>query len=372
MLRVVEVKTRKQLKCFIEFPYKLYSNNQFWIPPLKFDEMNTLRKDKNPAFEYCYAKYWLAYQDDTLVGRIAGIINRRAIEKWEQNYARFGWFDFIDDLDVAKCLLYKVEAWAKEEGLCGIQGPMGFCDMDKEGMLIEGFDETGTFSTQYNYPYYPKYMELNGYSKDVDWLEFILDVPDNMPENIIKIAEMVEKRNKLKVLSFDKTKDILPYAPAIFKMINETYEALYNVVPLSDEQIEFYVKQYISSINPEFLKIVVDCNDNLAAFGIGIPSLAKALQKTKGQLFPFGFMKILKALKVNDSVDLLLVAVRPDLQGKGVNSLLMKSMAESCWKYGIKQANCNPQLESNLKVQAQWKHFTGKQNKRRRSYFKSI
>ncbi|HHY81777.1 MAG TPA: GNAT family N-acetyltransferase [Clostridiales bacterium] len=372
MLKVVEVKTKRQLKKFIEFPYKLYANNPYWIPPLRIDEMNTLRWDKNPAFSYCKARYWLVYKNNKIAGRIAGIINYRAIEKWGHKYARFGWFDFIDDIEVAKCLLKLVEDWAREEGMSGIQGPMGFCDLDREGMLVEGFDEMGTFTTIYNYPYYPKYMEMIGYSKDVDWFEYILEVPDKLNDNIVKVAEMVEKRNNLRTISFKKSKDILPYARAIFEMINEAYKDLYNVVPLSDEQVDFYVKQYFSIVNPDYIKIVLDKDDRLAAFGIGFPSLAEALKRTKGKLFPLGFVRLLKAMKVNNSVDLLLVAVRPDLQGKGVNALLMKAMAEACWKNGIKIAHCNPQLENNLKVRSQWKHFTGQQNKKRRCYYKDF
>lgn len=372
MLKVVEIRTKKQLKKFVTFPFKLYGNHPYWIPPLLVDEMTTLRWDKNPAFSYCQARYWLVYKDDRPAGRIAGIINQRAIEKWGKKYARFGWFDFIDDPEVVKCLLKLVEDWAKEQGMVGIQGPMGFCDLDKEGMLVDGFDEPGTFTTLYNYPYYPEYMEKMGYTKDVDWYEYILEVPDRLGDNIVKVAEAVKQRMQLRTITFTKSKQILPYAKAIFDMINEAYKDLYNVVPLSDEQVEFYIKQYFGVANPDFIKIVLDKNDRLAAFGIGFPSLAKTLQKTKGKLLPLGFIRLIKALKVNNSVDMVLVAVRPDLQGKGVNSILMKAMTEACWKNGIKIAHLNPQLENNLKVRSQWKHFTGQQNKKRRCYFKDF
>jgi GNAT superfamily N-acetyltransferase len=372
LLTVVEVKTKRQLKKFVEFPFQLYKNNPYWIPPLRADEMNTLRWDRNPAFSYCKAKYWLVYKNGRMAGRIAGIINRRAIEKWNRKYARFGWLDFIDDPEVVRCLLGLVEDWARQEGMTGIQGPMGFCDLDREGMLIEGFDEVGTFTTLYNYPYYPRYMELMGYKKDVDWYEYILEVPEKLNDNILKVAELIEEKNKLRTITFDKPKQILPYAKAIFDTINEAYKDLYNVVPLNDEQVEFYVKQYFSVVNPDFVNIVLDKDDKLAAFSLGFPSLAKTLQKTKGKLLPLGFIRMLRALRVNNSVDLLLVAVRPDLQGKGVNSLLMKAMAEACWKNGIKVAHLNPQLESNLKVRSQWKHFTGQQHKKRRCYVKEL
>lgn len=372
MLKVVEVRTKKQLKKFVAFPNKLYGKHPYWIPPLRVDEMTTLRWDKNPAFSYCEAKYWLVYKDNKPAGRIAGIINHRAIEKWGKKYARFGWFDFIDDPEVVECLLNLVENWAIEQGMTGIQGPMGFCDLDKEGMLVDGFDELGTFTTLYNYPYYPEYMEKMGYTKDVDWYEYIVEIPDRLGDNVLKVAEAVKKRMQLRTITFTKAKQILPYGKAIFDMINEAYKDLYNVVPLTDEQVDFYIKQYFSVANPDFIKLVLDKDDKLAAFGIGFPSLAKTLQKTKGKLLPIGFIRLIKALKVNNSVDMVLVAVRPDLQGKGVNSLLMKAMAEACWKNGIKIAHLNPQLENNLKVRSQWKHFSGQQNKKRRCYYKEF
>ena len=372
MLNVVEVKTKRQLKRFIDFPYELYADNPYWIPPLRVDELSTLRWDKNPAFSYCEARYWMVYKDNQIVGRIAGIINHEAIEKWGQGYARFGWLDLIDDLEVMKCLLQQVENWAREKGLSGIQGPMGFCDLDKEGMLIDGFDEMGTFTTLYNYAYYPKYMEILGYSKDVDWYEYIMEVPEKLSDDIVRVAEAVKEKNKLKTITFTKPKQILPYAKAIFDLINEAYSDLYNVVPLSDEQVEFFTKQYFSVVNPDYINLVLDESDQLAAFSIGFPSLAKSLQKTKGKLLPLGFIRLLRALKVNNSVDMLLIAVRPDLQGKGVNSLLFKAMAEACWKNGVKVAHLNPQLEDNRKVRSQWKRFTGQQNKKRRCYYKDF
>ncbi|NLC43996.1 MAG: GNAT family N-acetyltransferase [Clostridiales bacterium] len=372
MLNVVEVKTKRQLKRFVDFPYELYADNPYWIPPLRADEISTLRWDKNPAFAYCEARYWLVYRDNKIVGRVAGIINHEAIEKWGKKYARFGWFDFIDDLDVIKCLLQQVESWARENGLSGIQGPMGFCDMDKEGMLIDGFDEMGTFTTLYNYEYYPKYMEMLDFSKDVDWYEYIMEVPEKLNDEIIKMAELVKEKNKLKTITFTKPKQILPYAKAIFDLLNEAYRDLYNVVPLSDEQIDFFIKQYFSVVNPDYVNIVLDSNDSLVAFSIGFPSLAKTLQKTKGKLLPLGFIRMIRALKVNNSVDMLLIAVRPDLQGKGVNSLLMKAMTEACLRNGVKVAHLNPQLEDNRKVRSQWKRFTGQQNKTRRCYFKDF
>lgn len=372
MLKIVEVKTRRQLRDFIMFPFKLYKDNPYWVPPLIIDEVNTLMENRNPAFEYCRAKYWLAYKDGKLAGRIAGIINKRANKKWDRDHARFGWFDLIDDREVANGLLKTVEDWALAEGLSGVHGPMGFCDLDKEGLLVEGFDEPGSFTTIYNHPYYVEYLEENGYEKDVDWVEYRIKVPTELPESILKIAKRIQDRLGVRLVSFKKAKDILPYGQEIFQVLNDAYKDLYGVVALTEAQIDFYIKQYFSSINPDYVKIVLDKEGKLAAFGIGIPSLGEAFQKTKGRLFPFGFLKILRAIKKNENLDLLLVAVRPDMQNKGVNSLLMTSIAEECWKNGITTAYCNPELEDNYKIQAQWKYFDKTQHKRRRCYHKTL
>lgn len=372
VIELKEVKTYRDLKKFIDFPYKLYAGNKYWVPPLRIDEINTLRWDKNPAFEYCEAKYWIALEDEKVVGRIAGIINNRYIEKWDYKNARFGWIDFIDDERVSRALLETVEAWAREKGMSGVHGPLGFCDMDKEGMLIDGFDEIGTLTTIYNYSYYPVHIEKWGYIKDADWVEYELDVPKQIPSVIEKAAQNALKRFKLKVLDTKKAKDLLPYAKGIFDLLNEAYKDLYGVVALTDEQIQLYTKQYFSFINPDYVKVVLDRNDKVVAFGIALPSLTLALQKTRGRLFPFGFIYILNALKRNNTIDLCLVAVKPELQGKGVNAILMSEINKKCIENGIVKAQCNPQLEYNIKVRAQWKYYNTKQHKKRRCYIKYL
>ncbi|MCM8899647.1 GNAT family N-acetyltransferase [Caldicoprobacter algeriensis] len=372
MVEIKEVKTRKDLKKFVYFPYKLYAGNKYWVPPLVMDEMNTLRQDKNPAFEYCEARYWLALKDGEVVGRIAGIINYKYIEKWEQKNARFGWIDFIDDPEVSKALLATVEGWAREKGMTGLHGPLGFCDLDREGMLVEGFDEMGTFTTIYNYPYYPVHLENNGYVKDVDWLEYELEVPLQLPEVIQRASQDALRRFNLKVLDAKRPKDFIPYVKGIFNLLNEAYKDLYGVVPLTDKQIELYTKQYFGFVNPDYVKVILDQNGEVVAFGIAFPSLTQAMRKTSGKLLPFGFIHILKALKKNDTIDLCLVAVKPELQGKGVNAILMSEIHKACIRNGIVKAECNPQLESNVKVRSQWRYFNFRQHKRRRCYIKYL
>lgn len=369
---IKEVTNKKQLKAFIDFPTRLYKNHRYYVPPLRFDEKSTLQKKSNPAFDYCEARYWLAYKNDKVVGRIAGIINNAYIEKWHNKYMRFGWIDFEDDEQIAKALTAQVETWAKEKGMTAVNGPMGFTDLDHEGMLVEGFDQMGTLAAIYNHPYYPLFIEKLGYTKDADWVEYKIKIPEAIPEKIEKLAGIVERRYDLKVVKARKAKEILPYTKEIFELINSAYEGLYGVVPLTDKQIKYYTKQYFSFIRTDFVPLVIDKEGHLVAFGITMPSLSTALQKAKGSLLPFGFFHILKALKKNNLVDLYLVAIRKDLQGKGINAILMHEMAKSYIKNGIKYAESNPELELNKKVQSIWEHYEAVQHKRRRCYIKHL
>jgi hypothetical protein len=371
-ITVKEVLDKKGLKKFIGFPYKLYKGNPYYIPPLRFDEEATLRKDKNPAFEYCEARYWLAYKNDKVVGRIAAILNKSYIEKWNSKHLRFGWVDFEEDENILLELMLKVEQWARELGMEAVHGPLGFTDLDYEGTLIEGFDQVGTMASIYNYPYYPTFFEKTGYQKHTDWVEFKIKVPGEMIEKLDKLAHIVERRNNLKVIRFTKAKQLLPYADDIFQLINEAYGDLYGVVPLTEKQVKYYTKQYFSFIRPDFVSMVVDNEGKLAAFGITMPSLSKALQKAKGRLLPLGFLHLLRAIKKNNVADLLLVAIRKDLQGKGVNALLMRESLKAYIKAGIKHAESNPELEDNKKVQAIWELFEATQHKKRRCYIKHL
>ncbi|HEY9076053.1 MAG TPA: GNAT family N-acetyltransferase [Anaerolineaceae bacterium] len=367
-----EITSLKDLRAFIRFPLSLYRNHPCYVPALFVDDYETLRRDKNPAFEDCQARYWMAYRDNVPVGRIAAILNRKHIEKWNQPYMRFSWFDFIDDPAVPEALLETVENWAREEGMEAVHGPLGFTDLDREGMLVEGFNELATLSTFYNYPYYPQHMARLGYVKDIDWMEYEISMPAEPPETIAKAAGIVAKRYGLKLLEVKKKKELLAYAPELFEILNEEYQHLYGTVPLSKKQVDLYIRQYFGFITPDFVPIVVDGNGKMIAFGITLPSLSRALQKGRGELLPFGFLHLLKALRKNDRADLYLVAIRKEYQGRGVNALLMMKMFEVFRKMGIQKIETNPELETNQAVQTQWKYFDKRQHKRRRIFIKRI
>lgn len=369
---VKEVTTPRELKSFIHFPFELYQGNPNWVPTLMFDELNTLRKDKNPAFEFCEAKYWLAVRDGKTVGRVAAILNKRHIEKWGQRYLRFGWIDFIDDPSVSTALMKTVENWAKEIGLTAVHGPLGFTDLDREGMLVEGFNELGTLATIYNHPYYPQHMESLGYAKDTDWVEYELTVPPVPNETIARIADISLRRNKLSILECRNKKELLKYAKDLFRLIDDEYKHLYGTIPLTEKQVEAYIDQYFGFVTPDFVPIIMDQYNRMVAFGVVMPSLSYALQKSKGNLFPLGFIHLLRALKKNDRADAYLVAVRSEYQGKGVNAILMNKMHNVFSKLGITKLESNPELETNLNVQGQWKHYEHRQHKRRRVFIKHL
>jgi len=369
---IKEVTTQSELKEFVNYPLTLYRNHPCYVPNLFDDDMHTLRRDTNAAFEYADARYWLAYKDGRLAGRIAGIINRRAIEKWQSPYVRFSWFDFEDDIEISRALLAVVEAWGQENGLSAIHGPLGFTDLDREGMLVEGFEELGTMATFYNYAYYPAHMEQLGYSKDIDWLEYEVDVPAEVPEKISRLAEIVLKRNNLHVMQFKRKKEMLAYAGQLFGLLNDEYKNLYGMVALNERQIEAYTQQYFGLVNQDFVPMIADEHDRLVAFGVALPSLSHALQKSRGKLFPFGFLHLLKALRWNNRGDLYLVAIRSEYQGMGLNAVLINLIIRVFNRMGITRVESNPELETNLKMRTQWKHFDVRQHKRRRIFIKNL
>jgi ribosomal protein S18 acetylase RimI-like enzyme len=372
-VEVREIITSSDLKKFIRFPHELYKNNPNWVPPLEFDEMNTFRRDKNPAYDNAEAAFWLAYKDGRVVGRIAGIISRSYIESWGHKNARFGWIDFVDDAEVSKALLDTVEKWALEKGMTAVHGPLGFTDMDHEGMLVEGFDELGTMATIYNHPYYPQHMERLGYEKDVDWIEFEITVPDAIPEKAQRIADIVREKRGVRVLEATHRKEMLPYGRELFNVLNASFSHLYGFVQLSSKQIDLYIKQYFGFIDPDFVIILLDSDGKVAGFVIAMPSLSRALQKSGGRLFPLGFLHIMRAMgKHNDRLDLYLGAIRPDYQGKGLDALLMTELTKSAMKRGMKLAETNVELETNVLVQGHWKYFQSRQHKRRRCFIKDI
>ena len=369
---IKEVVNKKQFSEFIDFPHRLYKGDKYYVPQLKKNTEETFSKNKNPAFEFCEVKYWLAYKENKVVGRIAGIINYAFIEKWKNKYMRFGWIDFEEDEEIAKALLKQVEIWAGEKEMTAVHGPLGFTNFDYAGLLIDGFDQLGTFAAMYNYSYYPLFIESAGYSKDVDWVEYKIKVPEVMPTKLVKMASIAEKRYNLCVVKAQTTKDILPYAKDIFRLVNSAYADLYGMVALNEKQIEYNTKKYLSFIRADFVSLVLDKNGELAAIGITMPSLSLALQKAKGRLYPFGFIHILKAFKKNTLADLCLVAVRKNLQGKGVNALLMHQLTRSYIKNRIEYAESNPELELNTKVQSIWEYYDAVQHKRRRCYIKYL
>ena len=370
--KIIEVTTRKEINSFIQFPFSIYRGNPFWVPSLRFDELNTLRQDKNPAFEFCEARYWLAYQNGRIVGRVAAILNLQHIEKWGQRYMRFGWLDFIDDLEVSEALLKTVEAWAAEAGMEAVHGPLGFTDLDREGMLVEGFNELGTLATYYNHPYYPQHLEKLGYTKDIDWMEYEISVPPEPNETIARIADLATRRNHLSLLKLRNKKEMLHYTKELFQLLQDEYQHLYGFIPMTERQGNAYIDQYFGFVNPDFVPMVMDKDNRMVAFGIVMPSLSLALQKSQGNLFPIGFIHLFRALKRNDRADLLLVAVRSEYQGKGVNAIIMNQMHKVFNKLGITKVESNPELETNQNVQGQWKYYDKRQHKRRRVFIKHI
>lgn len=371
---IKRVESKKDMKSFIRFNYELYKDNPYSVPDIYEDMLDTF-SDRNAAMEFCEAVYFLAYSDGKIVGRVAGIINNKANKTWGQQMVRFGYIDFIDEPEVSKALIDAVEQWGREKGMTDIQGPLGFTDMDAEGMLIEGFEELSTNATIYNYPYYQKHIEALGFEKEADWVEMSLTVPDKVPERLARVAEMVMKRYGLEIRKYTSHKQIAKdYGQAMFDVINQAFKPLFGYSELSDRQIEQYIKAYLPYADLKLVSLITESDGTLVAVGISMPSLSKALQKAKGRLFPFGWYHLLKVMKWKkpDTLDLMLVAVRPDYQGKGVNAILFHDLLPIYISEGYKYVETNPELELNEKVQAQWIYFDRRQHKRRRCFKKGL
>lgn len=366
--------TRGNLRKFTHFGIDLYKGNAYYVPPLVLDDINTLDPKTNPAFDFCEAAYFMAYDEEKPVGRICAMINRQLNERHSQKQARFGFIDFIDRPEVSAALLGAAEQWAREKGMTRIIGPMGFTDLDREGMLIEGFEELSTMATIYNYPYYPRHLEALGYAPESDWLEFVMDVPDAIPDKYNRIADIVKRKYNLRVLKYTSKKAIKnDYGRELFRLINECYDQLFEYSTLTERQIDYYIKQYLGMLDLDLITLIVDKDGTLVGVGISMPSMSRALQKSRGQLLPLGWIPLLKGLKgKNDRVDLMLVAIRPDYQSKGVNALLFQDLIPQYIKRGYRWAESNPEMESNEKVQSQWEYFTRRQHRRRRAYAKDL
>ena len=373
-IEIRKIDTKCGLKKFVKWGIDLYKGNECFVPPLVMDDVNTLDPHNNPAFDFCESIYFMAYDDGKPVGRIAGIINNVVNEKTGKKTLRFGWVDFIDDPRVSEALFRAVEVWGRSKGMEEIVGPLGFSDMDPEGMLVEGFDQEGTMATIYNYPYYPKHLEAMGFEKEADWIEFRMTIPDGIPERYQRISDIIKRKYELSTPKYTSAKKLVKdYGQEIFQLINEAYSELYGYSPLTPRQINRYISMYIPVLRLDNISLIVDKDKKLIGVGIAMPSMSKALIKCRGRMFPFGWIHLLKALRgQNDVVDLLLVAVKPEYQSKGVNSLLFTDLIPCFIKNGYKFAESNPELELNQKVQSQWGYFETRQHKRRRAYRKSL
>ena len=376
MVEIKEIQpTKGNLLKFVHFPIDtLYRDSEYFVPPLVMDEVNTLRPDKNPAFDFCEAVYYLAYRDGKIVGRVAGIINHVVNERSNKKEARFSYIDFIDDAEVVDALIEAVTRWGKSKGMEHLTGPLSFTDMDPEGMLVEGFDRVGTSGGIYNYPYYPKHMERLGFVKDADWIEMLITIPKDIPEKMVRISNLVAERYNLTTIKYTDRKQLVnDYGDAIFKLINVAYDDIFGYSPLSDKQIKHYIKMYLPFLPLNDLAMAINKDTReLIAVGISIPSMARALIKNRGRLFPMGWRPLLQAFKHNDVVDLMLIAVKPEFQNKGVNSLLFTDLIPCFNENGYKYAESNRELELNSKVLKQWEYFERDQHKRRRAFTKEI
>lgn len=375
---MIEVKpiepTRRQLSKFIDFGISLYSSNPCYVPPLRFDEINSLIPSKNPAFDFCQSQSFMAYRDSKPVGRITAIINNAVNRRTGVNDLRFTNLEFIDDPDVADALIAAAADWGRRRGMTSMVGPMGFTDLDHEGMLIDGFDQMGTMATIYNHPYYPAHMERMGFKKDIDWVEFRIEVPKEVPEKYQRIADIVARKYNLRTIQYDSIRQLArEYGQDLFRLINQTYDKLYGYSPLTQRQIDYYIRMYVPILRLDCVSIIVDADNRLVGLGISMPSFSQALRKANGRIFPFGWWHLLKALRAKtDTVDLMLIAVAPEYQSKGVNALLFADLIPKFNSNNFRFAESNIELETNANVQLQWQYFNHRLHRRRRAFRRPI
>lgn len=374
-INIVAINSKKDIKRYVRFKNNLYKNHKYAVPSLEIDEIATLDPKKNPASDFCKWQCYLAYNEkNEIVGRITAMINYNANKTWDKKEGRFGFFDFIEDINVARALLNSAEQWIKKHGMNAIHGPLGFSDIDEEGMLVEGYDELSTMAALYNYPYYIDFMNQLGYSKDTDWIEMLINLPEEIPERVVKFASIVEQKNNLRVLKFKNAKDIIKqgWAVKLFELINIQFAGLYGFTPFTKRQIDHYCKMYIPLLRLELVCIIVDNEDNLAGFGLSFPSMSRALQKSKGRIFPFGWIHMLRALKSKkvEIVDLMLMAVDEKYKNKGLTAIVMYHIMNGMANIGAKYVETNVEAETNLTIHQQWEKFDTRVHKRRRAFIK--
>ena len=374
-VEIRQIETKRELRQFIQFANDLYADCPYYCPPLFFDEMNCFNAEKNPALEVCDYQLWMAYREGKPVGRIAGIINRRANEKWGFKHVRFGWFDFIDDKEVSKALLDTVVAWGKERGMDALNGPVGFTDFDHEGLLLEGYEYPAVMASLYNYPYYVNHIDAYGLVKEADWIELQVFPPKDVPERIDRLAEMVKQRYHVKIVKVKNSRELVKrFGIEYMDVIDAAYQKLYNFQPMTDKQKNYYKDMYFQFLNFDFVTLVVNENEELVGVGLGMPDIAPALRKSGGKLFPFGWYHLIKALKAKkmERFSFLLIAVRPDYQDKGINALFLQDQIPLINQYGIHTLETTSMLETNTKVLSFFMQFDHKQHKRHRAYIKPL
>lgn len=372
MISIKEVTTKSDLKAFVKFPFKLYKNSKYWVPPIISEEIKTFNKKENPVFNDAEARLFLAYKNGELVGRVAAIINWLEVNNQTLKKMRFGWFDFIDDLEVSQTLFNQVESIGKEHGLEYTEGPVGFSNLDKVGVMTEGFDVIAPMVTWYNDPYYAKHYEQAGYKVEKSYSESRFPFENVKPEFFFKAQELIKKRYQLKALKFTKTEEVMPYADKMFDLFNESYASLSSFVAITDVQKEYFKKKFITFVNPEYIKFVVDKDDNLVGFAIVMPAFSKALQKMNGKLFPFGFRHILHAKKHSKEVIFYLIGIHPDYQNKGVHAVIFNEYYNTFREKGIETCIRTPELEDNYAIHQIWKHFNPEVYKRRKTFKKDL
>jgi hypothetical protein len=372
---VKEVLDKKDLKTFVMLPFAMYKNDPMWVPQLIQDDMEIFDKQKNPAFENADSRLFLAYKDGKPAGRVAAIDNRAANKKYNTRNLRFGWFDSVDDPEVAAALFRAVEGWARELGMETVTGPHGFCDLDPQGMLVEGFDQLPTIAGYYNFPYYQKLVEGLGFAKEIDYVEFRTQVPADMsafPEKLLRLADRIQERGGLRLLKYANKKEILGRAKELFHLLDEAFDEIYGAVPLTEKQVNYFIKKYFSFVDKDLLQMVVNEKDEMVGFMLAMPSLSRAFQKANGRLFPLGWWHLLRALKKNDVLDFYLAGIKKSCRGMGVDLLMVVEMARGAVAKGFRFTESNQELETNTKIQAQWKYFNPVQHKRKRIFKKKL